>query len=163
MMATEPTPQEASDALREISARKQQAVGRNSQPKWVLWATAALVLALGLTSDLSPQLRTPVSYLVLAFVLVVTILSRWKRLGSAIGYQRSPSVRPAMSLRTRLLNILVLLVMIVLVLVLGASALLRDSEVPYPGTIASVLIVVTMPLWQRFFGYRMRGSRAEHG
>lgn len=161
MMATEPTPQEASDALREISARKQQAVGRNSQPKWVLWATAALVLALGLTSDLSPQLRTPVSYLVLAFVLVVTILSRWKRLGSAIGYQRSPSVRPAMSLRTRLLNILVLLVMIVLVL--GASALLRDSEVPYPGTIASVLIVVTMPLWQRFFGYRMRGSRADHG
>ena len=161
MMATEPTPQEASDALREISARKQQAVGRNSQPKWVLWATAALVLALGLTSDLSPQLRTPVSYLVLAFVLVVTILSRWKRLGSAIGYQRSPSVRPAMSVRTRLLNILVLLVMIVLVL--GASALLRDSEVPYPGTIASVLIVVTMPLWQRFFGYRMRGSRAEHG
>ena len=161
MMATEPTPQEASDALREISARKQQAVGRNSQPKWVLWATAALVLALGLTSDLSPQLRTPVSYLVLAFVLVVTILSRWKRLGSAIGYQRSPSVRPAMSLRTRLLNILVLLVMIVFVL--GASALLRDSEVPYPGTIASVLIVVTMPLWQRFFGYRMRGSRADHG
>lgn len=161
MMATEPTPQEASDALREISARKQQAAGRNSQPKWVLWATAALVLALGLTSDLSPQLRTPVSYLVLAFVLVVTILSRWKRLGSAIGYQRSPSVRPAMSPRTRLLNILVLLVMIVLVL--GASALLRDSEVPYPGTIASVLIVVTMPLWQRFFGYRMRGSRADHG
>ena len=161
MMATEPTPQEASDALREISARKQQVTGRNSQPKWVLWATAALVLALRLTSDLSPQLRTPVSYLVLAFVLVVTILSRWKRLGSAIGYQRSPSVRPAMSLRTRLLNILVLLVMIVLVL--GASALLRDSEVPYPGTIAGVLIVATMPLWQRFFGHRMRGSRADHG
>lgn len=161
MMATEPTPQEASDALREISARKQQVAGRNSQPKWVLWATAALVLALGLTSDLSPQLRTPVSYLVVAFVLVVTFLSRWKRLGSAIGYQRSPSVRPAMSLRTRLLNILVLLVMIVLVL--GASALLRGSEVPYPGTIASVLIVVMMPLWQRFFGHRMRESRADHG
>ncbi len=161
-MATEPTPQEASDALREISERKQQATGRAPQPKWVLWATAALVLALGLVSDLSPQLQTPMSYLILAFVLLVSYLPRWKRFGSAVGYQRSPGIRRgAMSRRTRLLNVLVLLVMIVLVLVV--STLLRDSEVPYPGTIVSLLLVAAMPLWQRLFGRRMREARVNHG
>lgn len=156
-MASQPTPEEATNALHEVAERRQQATNLDSHPKWMLWGIAALVIVVGVASDLRPELSTPLSYLLLAAALLA-YLPRWKRFGSAMGYQRSPAPRPVgMPARTAALNRGVLLMM--MIVVVAASAMMRTWDVPYPTTLGSVVIVATMPLWQRLFNRPPRETK----
>lgn len=147
-MASQPTPEEAADALREVTERRQQAAGLDSHPKWALWVIAALAIVVGVSSDLRPDLSTPLTYLLAAGGLLLGYLPRWRRFGSAMGYRHSLDPRPVgMPARTKALNLGVLLGM--MVLVVTASAMLRAWDMPYPTTIMSVLIVVAVMLRYR--------------
>lgn len=143
-MGSHPSPEEAAKALREVAEHRQQASSPDAYPKWALLAIGVLILGVGVGSDLRPDLSEQLRYLLLAGALLLTFLPRWKRAGSAMGYQRHPRTAE-MSARARVLRGLMLLALIVLVAV--ASVLLRRWDVPYPATIGSVAILVTMPLW----------------
>lgn len=144
-MASEPTPEEAADALREVTERRKQAANLDSHPKWVFWAIGALIIIVGVSSDLRPELSTPLTYLLAACGLLLAYLPRWKRFGSAMGYRHSLDPRPVgMPTRTKALNLVVLLALMLLTFV--ASTMFRIWDVPYPTTIFSILIVVAVTL-----------------
>lgn len=158
-MGSQPTPEEAANALQDISDRREQATAPDAHPTWTIWAFALAVLAIGVTSDLLPELRTPLLYALVAAALLFTFLPRWKRSGSALGYQRSPVARAAGTpARARVLRMLTMLGLIIVVAV-GATVM-RNFDVPYPMTIGSAVIVATMPLWRRLLDSASRAPKA---
>ncbi|GAA1780182.1 hypothetical protein [Streptomonospora arabica] len=158
-MGSQPSPEEAAEALQEVAEHRQQAAVPDAHPKWTLWVVGALAIGVGVASDLRPDLGTSLLYVLAAAALLLTYLPRSKRLGSAMGYRRSPDPRPVgMPARARALRLVVFLALIALVAV--ASVLLRTWDVPYPATIGSAAVVATMPLWHRLLRRAAHGPRA---
>lgn len=138
-----PTPEEAANALGEVTQRREQAATTSAHPTWTLWVIGAAAIAFGLASDLRPDLGTELLYLFATAAILLTFLPRWKRSGAALGYQRSPA--PRITGRGRALRAGVMLTL--MVLFAGGAMALRSFEVPYPTTIASLVVVVSMPVW----------------
>lgn len=149
---TSPTPEEARAALRK-AGDQQAAARRGAQPRWALAVTAALVIALGVAADLNSDLQLLVNWVMVAFVLVLTVGSRSKRLGAALGYQRVPDPDGFRGARVALLAVAA-----VLGLLLAAG--LRAAQVPFATTICMALLVVLMFGWEPLLS-RMR--RRAHG
>ncbi|MFD3686412.1 hypothetical protein ACFWTE_16485 [Nocardiopsis sp. NPDC058631] len=155
-MGTQPTPEEAASALNEVAERREQAASTNAHPVWTLWVIGAGAIGFGLASDLWPERSTELLYLFATGALLLVFLPRWKRPGSAMGYQSDP--RPVgISARGRALRALVMLALMA-VFAAGAVAL-RSWDVPYPTTIASFVVVVTMPLWHRLLNRAARDPK----
>lgn len=156
-MGTQPTPEEAANSLNQVAEHREQAASPTSHPTWTLWVIGAAVIGYGLASDLRPDLGTSLLYVLVAGALLLTFLPRWKRAGSAMGYRHSPGLGP-ISARARLLRAGVMLALMVLFAV-GAVAL-RSWDLPYPTTIASLVVVATMPLWHRLLNRAALGPKA---
>jgi len=156
-MGTQPTPEEAANALNEVAERREQAARPGTHPLWTLVVISVGAVGFGLASDLWPERGTELVYVFATAALLLVFLPRWKRPGSAMGYQSDPRL-VGISARGRALRALVMLALMA-VFAAGAVAL-RSWDLPYPTTIASFVVVVTMPLWHWLLNRAARGPKA---
>ncbi|GLU47577.1 hypothetical protein [Nocardiopsis ansamitocini] len=158
-MQSHPTPEEAAKALNEVNERREQAAAPDAHPAWTLWALGAVAIGYGVVSDLRPDLSTPLLFVLVAAALALAALPRWKRSGSAMGYQRSPSSHPVgMSGRARMMRTGVMLVL--MALAAAAGLIMRSFDVPYPTTIGITVVVLTIPLWRGLLNRAARDPKA---
>lgn len=131
----------------EVTENQPTAASGKPKPNWLLRAFAVVVVGVGVGTDLRPDLVRPLTYVLVAAVVILVVLPRWKGLGAARG-GRSITTR---SVGVGMLNLVLgrLVTFGLLIGYLVARVLLGAWEVPMPATIASALIVVTMPLWRR--------------
>ncbi|WP_243790311.1 hypothetical protein [Saccharopolyspora gloriosae] len=114
----------------------------------MLWVFAATVLGVGVGTDLRPDWGRQLGYVLIACVVILVVLPRWKGFATARGGGRSITTR---SVGVGALN-LVLGRLVTFALLIGyvvAKVVLQAWEVPMPATVASALMIVTMPLWRR--------------
>ncbi|GAB2649572.1 hypothetical protein GCM10027271_04050 [Saccharopolyspora gloriosae] len=132
----------------EIAERRPSAASGRPKPNWLLRVFAVVVLGVGAGTDLRPDLSTQLTYVLIASVVILVVLPRWKGFAAARGGGRSITTR---SVGVGMLNLVLgrLVTFGLLIGYLVARVLLGAWEVPMPATIASALIVVTMPLWRR--------------
>ncbi|MFR9730262.1 hypothetical protein ACL03H_13615 [Saccharopolyspora sp. MS10] len=126
--------------------REPVAASGESKRNWLLWALGAVVLGVGIGTDLRPDWSVPLTYVLVAGVVVLVVVPRWK--GIAAARRRSITTRTvgvgvANLVLGRLVTFALLIGYVVARVLFGAWGL------PLPATAASALIIVTMPLWRR--------------
>ncbi len=136
-------------SVRNEAAEYQSAAANgNRKRNWLLWVFAATVLGVGVGTDLRPDWGRQLGYVLIACVVILVVLPRWKGFATARGGGRSITTR---SVGVGALN-LVLGRLVTFALLIGyvvAKVVLQAWEVPMPATVASALMIVTMPLWRR--------------
>jgi hypothetical protein len=105
MEMTEPTPEEAARALREIGQRRQQVYRGSASPRWMWIVAGVLVVVYCTVSDLFPSSALWLSWSFTALVLVMAVAGRTRPGSSLLGRR----VRPAGAgpFKLRLLRVLV--------------------------------------------------------
>ncbi|MFI1991748.1 hypothetical protein [Actinoplanes sp. NPDC020271] len=143
-MDTDPTPDEAREALLQVERRRAQTAAAAGWPRWSWIAAGALIVAYGVLADQQPDfLRNWGSVLVLVLLLLAALTTT--RRGSAlIG-------RPVRS-RTRLDTTTALWGLAILVTVVGGGTLASVTDVPHValwfGIAAGILLAAGGPWWQ---------------
>lgn len=89
----EPTPQQAARALRELTARRNQAL-RTRAPRWVRWFGGAWFPVIGFAQDVAPRAAWMVNLGVLVPLLALALSVRYRPVGAALGYRASVRGRP---------------------------------------------------------------------
>ncbi len=89
----EPTPQQAARALRELTARRHQAL-RFRSPRWIWWLAGALFPAEGFAEDVFPRAAWAISLGVVIALLALAFSIRYRPVGAALGYRASVRGRP---------------------------------------------------------------------
>lgn len=145
-MSSHPTPQEATDALRDVDRRTGQAVGSlRTAPRWLDVFFGIVFLLYGASSDFLPGSITWANWILVAIVVVYSLLLRSRR-GAALLGQPARVRRAAMSsgfvVGARLVIGVILVGSIVAILILGAHH--ANTHVPYLSTIFGVVAAIAM-------------------
>ncbi len=153
-----PTPEQATQALRELSQRQQQV--RHAPPPHVVsvLAGSALIVS-GVVRDQWPGQGSVTSVILLGALLALLFVSRTRKGGAALGYRVTPD------LSTHRLGLMVLnrrgcvvLIGMLAVVMLGTPLLTYYYETLWPNTSIgvglAVILIVTMP-------WVYRSSRAQ--
>ncbi len=89
----EPTPQQAARALRELTARRHQAL-RLRPPRWISWLCGVLFPVTGLAEDVFPRAAWVINLGVVGALLALALSVRYRPVGAALGYRASVRGRP---------------------------------------------------------------------
>jgi hypothetical protein len=89
----EPTPQQAARALRELTARRHQAL-RLRSPRWVWWLAGVWFLAVGFAEDVFPRAAWVINLGAVVALLALALSVRYRPVGAALGYRASVRGRP---------------------------------------------------------------------
>ncbi|WP_433618574.1 hypothetical protein ACQP2P_21555 [Dactylosporangium sp. CA-139114] len=89
----EPTPQQAARALRELTARRHQAL-RFRAPRRTWWLAGMWFLAVGFAEDVFPRAAWLISLCVIVALLALALSVRHRPVGAALGYRASVRGRP---------------------------------------------------------------------
>jgi hypothetical protein len=89
----EPTPQQAARALRELTARRHQAL-RFRSPRRLWWFGGVVFLAVGFAEDVFPRVAWVINLCALGALLALALSVRYRPIGAALGYRASVRGRP---------------------------------------------------------------------
>ena len=89
----DPTPEQAARALRELTARRHQAL-RFRSPRWMWWFAGVWFPAMGFAEDVFPRAAWLVNLCVVAALLALALSARYRPVGAALGYRASVRGRP---------------------------------------------------------------------
>ncbi|MCA1222404.1 hypothetical protein [Streptomyces sp. 8L] len=163
-MTGQPTPAEASRALREVERRRGESLGSARDSRWVAILFGVAVFALLAAPDFFGQgVESVVNIVFTAVVVLYAVLLRSRR-GSAVLGRRTRVRRDAVSPRFALWSRVVILTVMALGIV---AAFLPHSSLsfPYARTIAGAVLGAVLI----FFGDRLQSALAslaagaEHG
>ncbi|RQX14977.1 hypothetical protein DDE19_21300 [Micromonospora ureilytica] len=144
-MDTNPTPDEARQALRDVDRRRTQTATATGRSRWAWIAAGVLIAAYGVLTDQKPQfVRTwGVGFVVL--LLLVAAVGNTRRGGALMRRPVRPRIAPDQAS--------ILWLALVLVLVIGATTVAAAMNVPHvavwSGLAVGVLLAVAGPWWQR--------------
>ncbi|MGX1851721.1 hypothetical protein [Streptomyces sp. NPDC055299] len=157
-MASQPTPQEAAEALRNIDQRAEQARGslRNA-PRWLDWLAGAVIFLYCASIDFFPGSAVWRSWIFAALAVGYAIVLRTRR-GSALLGQSARIHRQAVSSRfvliARLTIAAVVAASVAAVVLLGSAH--TSMYVPYLSTILGAVLATALI----GFGTRLRAGLA---
>lgn len=133
-----PSPEQAADALGEISGWQQRAaVKASKRPEWLWWTAAGGIVLSGLAADLWPSLGPVPGLVVAALALCLVASMRSRRIATTMGYQAAPDLR---SMPRKAVSVTRVLVVAALALALIMTVALTAFHVPFRNTIGCVVI-----------------------
>ena len=144
-MNTQPTPDEAREALRDIDHRRTQTVERAGWPRWA-WVVAGVVTAAyGILADREAGFFRDWGSAFIGLLLLVALASNSRRGGALFRRQARPRITPDPA--SLLWSALVIIAFIV------AGTLAAAANVPHVaawmGLAGGILLAVAGPWWQR--------------
>jgi hypothetical protein len=157
----EPTPQQAARALRELTARRHQAL-RLRSPRWLWWLAGLVFPAEGLAEDLFPRAAGAISLSVVGALLALALSVRYRPVGAALGYRASVRARPPASVSVVTFGGLVAIIAVEFALHQVTDHIHAHWSHTIAGAVIGPLIALGMP-WLTEQAYRQHEREGRDG
>ena len=157
----EPTPQQAARALRELTARRHQAL-RFRTPRWVRWLAGIWFLAVGFAEDLFPRVAWVFSFCVIVALLAFALSVRYRPVGAALGYRASVRGRPPTSVSIVTIGGIVAIAAVEFTLHQVTNRIHSHWSHTIAGVVVGLLLALGMP-WIIEQAYRQHGEMGRDG
>jgi hypothetical protein len=157
----EPTPQQAARALRELAARRHQAV-RVRSPRWLRWLGGVVLPVEGVAHDQLPPAARGISLGVIAALLALALSVRHRRVGGALGYRASVRGRPPASVSVVAVGGIAAIVAVEFALHQVTEQLHSHWSHTIAGVVAGLLVALGMP-WAVEQAYRQHEETRHDG
>ncbi|MEV6930284.1 hypothetical protein AB0M46_38180 [Dactylosporangium sp. NPDC051485] len=157
----EPTPQQAARALRELAARRHQAL-RFRSPRWPWWLGGAVFPAEGFADDVFPRAAGVINLCVIGVLLALALSVRYRPVGAALGYRASVRGRPPAGVSVVTVGGIVAIIAVEFSLHRVTDQIHSHWSHTIVGVIVGPLLALGMP-WAIEQAYRQHGEMGRNG
>lgn len=157
----EPTPQQAARALRELTARRHQAL-RFRSPRWLWWLGGVVFPAEGFAEDVFPRAAAVINLCVVVALLALALSVRYRPVGAVLGYRASVRGRPPVGVSVAAIGGMFAIIAVEFALHRVTAQIHSHWSHTIVGVVVGPLLALGMP-WVIEQAYRQHGEMGRNG